>query len=389
MVVRNSQHLKDLYVSYNNLGNDGVLELLDEVPSSCRLRNLDLSLTGVDDGVLDAVSACLSLRSKAHQAAPDVLAQRLVIRLHGNNISRGGLEKVARRFPADCQDCVECGPVEVKGGAVVSQDYEEFFQQYVSCGGESDLVIIQRGIGDSGAEQIARLLQNDCNVRALTLRGNSIGDAGAAALGAALQVNSTLLGLSLGLNRVGCAGMVSMVTSLVTSHKTLKLLSLIGNPVFSASMTTDMQRSAREAVRRLVGASTGLRFLDLSRIGLGDTECKAIGEALTSDECNLSFLHLRGNTISDEGVDYLCSGLEQNSTIQYLELSANKISNGGIERIRRCVEARSQQGRPSLRSIWLGGNRVNADTLTDCMVNEVFAYPTLPDVFTKLIKMYC
>ena len=265
MVVRNSQHLQILGVTDNILGNDGVRELLSGVPCSSGLQFLDLSRTGVDDGVLDAVSTCLSLRSTTLQTAPGLLAQRLVIHLHSNNISRGGLEEVARRFPAGCQDCVECDSVEVKGGAVVDQDYEKFFKDYVRQGGEGDLGMDQRGIGDSGAEQIARLLQNDRNVHALHLGWNSIGDVGAAALGAALQVNTTLRGLSLGLNRVGCAGVVSMVTSLMTSHKTLKFIYLGRNPVFSDLMNADMRRSAREAVQRLVGASTGLRFLDLTK----------------------------------------------------------------------------------------------------------------------------
>ena len=389
MLVRNSQRLQILGVTDNKLGNDGVRELLSGVICSHRLQLLDLIRTGLDNGVLDAVSTCLSLRSTTQQTSPGLLARRLVIRLHGNSISRGDLEEVARRFPAGCQDCVECDSVEVKGGAVVDQDYEEFFQKYARPVGAGDLVIGQRGIGDSGAEQIARLLQNDRNVHALDLDGNSIGDAGAAALGAALRVNTTLHGLSLGLNRVGCAGVVSIVTSLMTSHKTLKFIDLASNPVFSDLTNADMRRSSREAVQRLVGASTGLRFLDLSKTGLGDTECKAIGEAVTSAECTLSFLRLQWNAISDEGVDFLCSGLEQNSTIQYLDLSANKISNGGVERIRRYVEVRSQQGRPSLRRIWLGQNRVDADTLTDCMVNGEFAYPSRPDMFTQLIKMYC
>ena len=243
MVVRNSQHLQLLSVSDNILGNDGVRELLSGVPCSRRLQILNLSRTGVDDGVLDAVSTCLSHRSTTLQTAPGLLA-RLVIRLHGNNISRGGLEEVARRFSAGCQDCVECDSVEVKGGAVVDQDYEKFFKDYVRRGGEGDLVMVQRGIGDSGAEQIARLLQNDRNVHVLDLRWNSIGDVGAAALGAALQVNTTLHGLSLRFNRVRCADVVSMVTSLMNSHKTLKFIDLACNPVFSDLMDADMRRSA-------------------------------------------------------------------------------------------------------------------------------------------------
>ena len=388
-VVGDHRHLQVLNVSDNQLGNDGVRDLLTGLHRSCSLRMVDLSRTGVDDGVLGVVTECWLLRSALRQTTPDAHTQSLVVRFHGNDISRGGLEEVARRSPSGCQDCLECDSVAVKAGAVINQDYEDFFKDYVRQGSDGDLVMAQQGVGNSGAEQITRLLQVHCNVHALDLDWNSIGDAGAAALGTALQVNTALRGLNLGYNRVGCAGIVSVATTLMTSFKTLMFINLGGNPVFSDSTNADMRRSAREAVQRLVGASTGLRFLSLSNIGLGDEECQGIGEALASDECTLSFLRLGRNTISDKGVDFLCSGLEQNSTIQYLDLSANKISNGGVERIRRCVEVRTQQGRPSFRCIWLGKNRVGADTLTDCMVNGAFAYPPPPNMYTKLIKMYC
>ena len=153
------------------------------------------------------------------------------------------------------------------------------------------------------------------------------------------------------------------------------------------SGTSDVEKKAsREAVKRLVGVASSLRFVDLGETGLGDAECDVIGTALTSDKCSLTFLGVTVNQISDVGVERLCSGLERNSTVQYIDLSDNQISNDGVERIGKCVELRAQQGCPILQ-VWLGENHADAAMLTGCMVDGQFAYPW-PDVITSLIRAY-
>ena len=90
------------------------------------------------------------------------------------------------------------------------------------------------------------------------------------------------------------------------------------------------------------------------------------------------------NQISDVGVERLCSGLEKNSTVQYIDLAHNQISHDGVERIGRCVESRAQQGCPILQ-VWLEGDCADAAMLTGCMVDGRFAYP-FPDPITGLIR---
>ena len=87
-------------------------------------------------------------------------------------------------------------------------------------------------------------------------------------------------------------------------------------------------------------------------------ECEVIGEALTSAQCSISILILGDNTIGDEEADLLCSGLEKNTSIKFLDLSNNKISNSGAERIGRCLNHRAEQGVP-LQQVWMEGNRQN------------------------------
>ena len=284
-VVLSAEHLCVMDVSDNVIGNDGVRDVLEGVTLGRSLEVVELTHTGVDDGVMDAVSACLSKRnarrSEKHQSES---VANVTIHLHGNQISRGAVEEVARRSSVDCEDRVECDSLTVKRGAVAEKDYTEHFQEYSEQGDGGDLYMGHLGIGDSGTEQIASVLRENRDVEALRLTGNSVGDAGASSLGKALEVNTTLRGLSLNLNKVGNAGFVALTTSLTTHNRTLSVLCLNQNPVFSG--TSDVEkRTSREAVKRLVGVASSLRFLDLGETGLGDAECDVIGTALTSDKC--------------------------------------------------------------------------------------------------------
>ena len=386
-VIAESQHLQEVYVDDNRLGNSGVRMLLRGAEQSRSLEAITLSYTGVDDGVIGAVSACLSERGvrRLDKDNPAPFA-RLTIHLHGNQISRGSLEKIAYRSPADCQDWVKCGSLRVEGGVVVEQDYTEHFEKYAKQGRSDDLSIRKLGIGRSGAEQIASILRQNHTVEALSLGINSMGDRGVASLASALEVNTALRGLDLSGNGVSGAGLVAWARSLAEHNRSLSVLRLSSNPVFSSSSGVE-ERVRCEALQRLVGESSSLRFFDLTNTGLGDAECDAIGAALKSDKCFLAFLRVSWNAIGDAGVASLCSGLEKNSTVRFVDLSNNQVGNAGVERVRTCVESRTQQGCPILQ-FWLGGNRADAAMFTSCMVDGQFAYPSPPHTITTLIQAY-
>ena len=385
-VVQSAEHLRKMYVSDNDIGNEGVRDVLEGVTLGHSLEVVELTRTGVDDGVMDAVSACLSKRNARRSEKPQSESvANVTIRLHDNQISRGAVQEVARRSSVDCKDRVECDSLTVYRGTVAEKDYTKHFQEYSEQGDGGDLYMGDLGIEDSGAEQIASVLRENRDVEALDLGGNTVGDAGASSLGKALEVNTTLRGLSLDKNKVGNAGFVALTTSLTTHNRTLSFLCLAENPVFLGKSDVE-KKASREAVKRLVGVASSLRFVDLSVTGLGDEECDVIGTALISDKCYLTFLGVAGNQISDVGVERLCSGLERNSTVQYIDLARNEISNDGVKRIGRCVESRAQQGCPILQ-VWLKENCADAAMLTGYMVDGQFVYP-FPDAITSLIRAY-
>ena len=375
-IVEANQHLLCLYVMNNSLGNGGVSDLLRGVGRSRSLQVMDFSNTSVDDGVMDVVSTCLSQRAHRVKTTGSSSPPPLTLRFHKNKISRTALEELAHNVPDGSKDRVECGPIVVEGGEVADRDYGKFFEKYTLRGSGSDLKMYNQGIDSNGAEQIASLLKENSDVQALDLADNAIGDTGVAALCGALCVNTTLRGVDMTRNRVGAAELVSMAKTLATPATCLQFINLRENPVFTTTSGVASE-GQREALHQLV-AMSGLRGLGLSFTGLGDAECQVIGDALASDRCCLSVLLIGGNEISDKGAAALCSGLEKNTSLKFVNLANNHIGSAGAERIGRCLEYHEKQGSP-LRQVWMEGNPANPEVYTGCMVNGQIDFWSVTD----------
>ena len=350
-IVEVNQHLKYLYVGDNHLDNRDVSDLLRGVECSSSLQIVDFRNTLADDGVMDAVSTCLSQRTRQVNTTSSSSMPPLTLCFHNNKISRAALEQLVRNLPDGSKDRIECGSNVVEGGEVADRSYGNFFEEYTQNGDGGDLDMSCQGIDDIGAEQIASLLKENSDVHVLSLSGNAIGDTGFEALCDALRVNSTLRGLDMIRNTVGPAGLVSVATALTASHKSLQLIDLEGNPLFSSSATPSADREGqREALHQLV-AMSGLRFLGLLDTGLDDAECEVIGDALISESCCLSVLEIGGKEISDKGAVALCSGLEKNSSVKYVDLTESGISSAGKERVSPVFGVPRKAGLTAARSV--------------------------------------
>ena len=381
-IVKVNQHLEYMYVMHNVLGKRGVHDLLRGIGCSCSLQVVDFSDTDVGEGVVDAVSTCLSQRADQVETTGSLSPPPLTFLFHKNKMSKAALAELARNAPYGSRDRVECGSIVVEGGAVMDRGYGKFFENYARRGSEGDLDMCRQGVDDRGAEEIASLLKENSDVHVLDLGRNAIGDCGVSALCDSLRVNTTLLGLSLALNGISPAGFVSMATALATSNTTLQFISLCGNPVFQASTNVD-SKVQQEALNKLLGMPS-LRCLGLAGTRLEDAGCEVIGDTLASGGCFLTFLLLSGTGISDKGAEVLSAGLEQNTSMKYIDLCKNKITNAGAERICRCLEYREKQG-SSLRQVWMEGNPADPEVYAGCMVNSTFGAFSVTDFMSTYL----
>ena len=119
--------------------------------------------------------------------------------------------------------------------------------------------------------------------------------------------------------------------------------------------------------------SRGLKYIGLGLTGLGDEECRILQAALSANSGSLVFISLGRNQITSQGAVALAQGLEQNTTVQYLNLAINRVGDDGAAAIVHCVQAREEKAAP-LRCVWMAGNQCDPGSFSGCVVNSVFIY---------------
>lgn len=82
-------------------------------------------------------------------------------------------------------------------------------------------------------------------------------------------------------------------------------------------------------VAEVLNENVSIQFLDLSSNGLGAATCAATSAVLAPRVCNLTRLKLMHNDIGDKECIALAHGLKNNSTLVLLDLSHNCIGERG------------------------------------------------------------
>ena len=237
-----------------------------------------------------------------------------------------------------------------------------------------------------GVAQITAQLENDhCPVEALDLGFNSLDDESTSLLAESLRSNSSLRGLCLNYNCIGNRGFAALSKVLVESNRFLQWLELCNNPLFSGSNGLYATESWCHHLGNLLAQAVSLKYLGLADTGVGDEECRVIASALATNTGSVTFIDLGENKISDSGAAILSGGLEQNTTVHLLSVYDNEIGEDGAVAISRCVQVREWK-QCRLHRVWMGGNKVNDDQLTGCMVNAAFKYLNISDAIAKYLE---
>jgi len=169
-----------------------------------------------------------------------------------------------------------------------------------------------------GCAQLAEALQKNTKIKEISLRGNNMGDMGAKALHSNLATATKLSKLDVSDNGIGEEGGNSL-GSLLEENKGLKHADLSWNAVRAAGTL---------AIANGLKTSTLLR-LNLAWNGIGDRGASAIGGALKENSV-LQFLDVSSNKVAFDGASGLADGLKENQTLRSLQLNGNPITDKGV-----------------------------------------------------------
>lgn len=187
-------------------------------------------------------------------------------------------------------------------------------------------------IGGAGAIQLADALKRpSSNLSKLILSGNPLGGIGMVALAEMLKLNKTLKELHLGSCEGDEKGIIALCTSLAEHNTSLEVLD-IEKPTYRAP-----QDSTAQHLARMLSCNSSLRVLNMAKHSLVDSGFDTlVGYGLVRNS-TLNVLDLRANKLSGFAGASLERMLSENRSVTYLDLSCNSLGNDGAVTLARCL----------------------------------------------------
>ncbi|XP_051719283.1 protein NLRC5-like [Ctenopharyngodon idella] len=302
----NPSHLRELDLSWNEIGNS--VNLLSDVLQDphCKLEKLWLSYCDItDEGCAALTSALRSNPSHLRELdlSENIIGESVNLLSDVLQDPHCKLEKLWLRY---------CGVTDEGCAALTSA-----LRSNPSHLRELNLSLNE--IGNS-VNLLSDILQDPhCKLEKLWLRDCGVTDEGCAALTSALRSNpSHLRQLSLSLNKIGKS--VNLLSDVLQDpHCKLEILWL-----WDCGVTDKGCAALTSALR---SNPSHLRVLDLSENKIGES-VNLLSDVLQDPHCKLEKLWLRYCGVTDEGCAALTSALRSNpSHLRDLDLSGNEIGN--------------------------------------------------------------
>ena len=167
-------------------------------------------------------------------------------------------------------------------------------------------------LNESAVATIEHVLQSNCTLKCLDLRGASgegLRSSGLQVLTRALTANCTLTHLNLTNSLFGDAG-VTYLSQVLRSNRTLTHLNL---------QFTWIYNSGAKELSGALQSNRSLTHLNLQANLIGNPGAEDFARALQSS-CALMYLDLSNNRVGDSGAQALAKALESNRSLKFLDL---------------------------------------------------------------------
>ncbi|XP_029472397.1 leucine-rich repeat-containing protein 34 isoform X5 [Rhinatrema bivittatum] len=176
-------------------------------------------------------------------------------------------------------------------------------------------------IGTKGAEILAKSLHRNEALKHLKITGNKIGSTGGMYFASMLQINSTLEELDLGDCDLGTQSLIALAT-ILNQNQVIKSINLNRPLLYSQQEETTVH------IALMLKVNHGLKELHLSKHEMTDFGvqrlCENLQENFTLQYLDLSWLAVGSNNITGNGLVALAKSLNRNRILSYIYIWGNK-----------------------------------------------------------------
>ncbi|CAF1662946.1 unnamed protein product, partial [Adineta ricciae] len=357
--------IRSIFLGGNDIGEDGALHLAEGIK-----RMKTLTTLGLNDNQIGTCGAkYLSDALRDNQA---LVISHLLLR--GNKLGDEGVQSLVKGF----RNNTTISHLHLDNNDIRDEGARYLFESLMKNTTLTLLTLNGNKIGITGAQCLANALRNKRELIQLDLRDNNLGDQGVLHVIEILQDMETLKSLNLSANGISAATAERIYELFQKKHRLIYFDLTDNDECAAAAMNADFQLRNSEIltlnlqsknigdkgvtfIADALKNNTTLRELDLRSNKIGEKGAEALSFALRNntilkklclsdnedvrcDIIEMIFIRTRkrktrkimsflGEKMNDFGIEYLLGTLNNNTTIEELELSANEITDQGVQLI--------------------------------------------------------
>ena len=421
-ILRKAKTLAYIKLGRNNLGYEGVNNLLKGIIYSSSIVHIDLSNNGLTP---EACSLVLRILRCHNSIASLNLSSEVA--LNRNKIGKIGagevelylkhnlvigvlnfygtfLKDAAQEISTGLKACKSLVSLNIGGNMFEPLDMK-ILVEAVLVSNLKILNLADNVIGNDGAIAISELLANDCIIEQLNLKNNSIGVKGGKSIFTSLYSNFHLMKLDLSLNPIkyfaedtsyalennyclkdlnlsDCSlryQTIHILSKILLKNKGLESLNISSNSIDDKAVAPFCKVLLKNFI---------LKSLNLSRNKIKNVGAKALADALMYNQ-SIVELNLRENEIKDHGAEELCEATRVHSSILKLGLELNLVGEKFLNKLSKNLKANADSSakiEPKRVKMQLASIRYNKNSLANIEVMKAQALKEKEEMIAKVAK---
>lgn len=306
--LRATPLMQEVDVSQNNLGPMGIQKLAEAIKDMPRLKSLIMRGNEINDVAAEALAD--SLENKIALATLNLCTNKI-------------LSKGAIAISKSLQSNKTLEVLNLQNNGIQSDAAPELSTMLASKAHLLSLNLSHNHLATEGMIAIAGALQKISTLKELNVRSNKILIKASSHFADVIKSNTSLEVLNISMNKLESLGCIKVCKALQKQHPNLKVFNISSNGVKSVA-ATEIAKTLQDKER--------LEVVDVSWNEF-EGGLASIVASLKSTKLLKELILMQCGVINQKAVNKICQVINENSSLEVLDLGSTKLQNLGAYKI--------------------------------------------------------